>query len=90
MWLALSDPDVMALKPGTLMIHILNDDGTNIGYCWKCLTIIGMSKLMHGYPKEALEDLERAVNLVKRDTGSAPKWLTSRVDVAAEAAKKNP
>jgi hypothetical protein len=90
MWLALTDPDVMALKPGTLMIRILNGDKTNIGNCWKCFTIMGMTKLLHGYPKEALEDLERAVNLVKRDTGSAPKWLTSRVDVAAKAAKKNP
>ncbi len=90
MWLALTDPNVMALKPGTLMIRILNGDKTNIGNCWKCFTIMGMTKLLHGYPKEALEDLERAVNLVKRDTGSAPKWLTSRVDVAATAAKKNP
>jgi hypothetical protein len=49
-----------------------------------------MTKLMHDYPKEALEDFGKAINLVKRDTGSAPKWLTSRVDVAAEAAKKNP
>jgi hypothetical protein len=90
MWLALSDPDVMALRPGTLMIRIMNDDGMNIGYCWKCLTIMGMSRLMHGYPKEALEDFRKAINLVKRDRGSVPGWLTSRVDVAAEAAKVNP
>jgi hypothetical protein len=90
MWLTLSDPDVLALKPATLMIHILNNDGTNIGYCWKCLTIMGMSKLMHGYPKEALEDFRKATDFVKWETGSVPRWLTSRVDVAAAAVKQHP
>jgi hypothetical protein len=47
-----------------------------------------MAELMHGYPREALKDFQRAMNVVKRDTGSVPRWLTSRVDVAvAEAAK---
>jgi hypothetical protein len=40
MWLVLTDPDVMALKPATLMIRILNGDKTNIGNCWKCCTIM--------------------------------------------------
>jgi hypothetical protein len=90
MWLSLTDPGVTALKPGTLMVNILDRDESQIGKCWKCITIIGMSELMNGYAKEAREDLQKAVNLVKRDTGSVPSWLTSRVDVAAaEAAKQN-
>jgi hypothetical protein len=49
-----------------------------------------MSELMHGCPREALEDFQKAVTVVKRDTGSVPAWLTSRVDFAAvEAAKEN-
>ena len=90
MWLTLTDPDVLALKPGTLVVHILDGDENHIGSCWKCLTIIGMTQAMHGYPREALEDFQKAVNVVKRDTGSVPTWLTSRVDLAAaEAAKEN-
>jgi hypothetical protein len=90
MWLTLTDPDVLALKPGTLMAHILDGDDNHIGNCWKCLTIIGMTEIMHGYPREALKDFQKAVNVVKRDTGSVPGWLTSRVDLAvAEAAKEN-
>ena len=90
MWLTLTDPDVLALKPGMLMAHILDGDDNHIGNCWKCLTIIGMSELMHGYPREALEDFRKAANVVKRDTGSVPPWLTSRVDLAAaEVAKQN-
>ena len=90
MWLTLTDPDVLALKPGTLTIHILDDDADNIGNCWKCLTIIGMTKAMHGYAGEALVDFQKAENMVRRDTGSVPEWLTSRVSlVAAEAAKEN-
>ncbi len=89
LWLTLTDPDVLALKPGTLMVHILDADVDNIGNCWKCLTIAAMTEIMRGYPREALEDFQKAVNLVKRDTGSAPAWLTSRVDLAAaEAAKQ--
>jgi len=72
------------------MAHILDDDNDQIGSCWKCLTIVGMTELMHGYPKEAQADLQKAVSIVKRDAGSAPEWLTSRVDIAAaEAAKQN-
>ena len=90
MWLSLTDPGISALKPGTLMVNILGRDESQIRDCWKCLTIVGMSELMNGYAKEAREDLQKAVNLVKRNTGSVPTWLTSRVDVAAaEAAKQN-
>jgi hypothetical protein len=90
MWLTLTDPNVLALKPGTLMVHIFDGDNDHIGNCWKCLTIIGMTEVMHGYPREALEDFQKAVNVVKRDTGSVPAWLTSRLDLAAaEAAKQN-
>jgi hypothetical protein len=90
MWLTLTDPDILALKPVTLMVRILDGDENNIGNCWKCLTIIGMTEVMHGYAGEALEFFQKAVNVVKRDTGSVPGWLTSRVDLAAaEAAKAN-
>jgi hypothetical protein len=82
------------------MVHILDGDenhncsstlcNSSVGSCWKCLTIGAMSELMHGYPREALEDFQKAVTVVKRDTGSVPAWLTSRVDFAAvEAAKEN-
>jgi hypothetical protein len=72
------------------MVQILDGDDSHIGNCWKCLTIIGMTEVMHGYPREALEDFHRAVNVVKRDTGSVPAWLASRVDLAAaQAAKQN-
>jgi hypothetical protein len=90
MWLTLTDPNVLALKPGTLMAHILDGDDNHIDNCWKCLTIIGMTELMHGYPREALKDFQKAVNVVKRDTGSVPEWLASRVDLAAtEVAREN-
>ena len=90
MWLTLTDPNVLALKPGTLMANILDRDNNYIGNCWKCLTIIGMTEIMHGYPREALKDFQKAVNVVKCDTGSVPAWLTARVDIAAaEAAKQN-
>jgi hypothetical protein len=90
MWLTLTDPNILALKPGTLMIHILDGDESQISNCWKCFTINAMSALMLGYPKEAVEDFQRAANVVKRDTGSVPAWLTSRLDIAAaEAAKQN-
>jgi hypothetical protein len=91
MWLTLTDPDVLALKPGTLIMRILDGDESNIGNCWKCLTVMGMTEAMHGYPGEGLGNFRKAANLVKRDTGSVPGWLTSRLDLAAaEAAKKNP
>ncbi|UPK14476.1 hypothetical protein IVA93_15545 [Bradyrhizobium sp. 155] len=90
MWLTLTDPQVLTLKPGTLMVNILDRDENQIGNCWKCVTIIAMSELMNGYPKQAVEDFKKAVALVKRDDGSVPAWLTSRVDLAAaEAAKKD-
>ena len=90
MWLALTDPDILALKPATLMADILDRNDSQISNCWKCLTIGAMSELMHGYPKEALEDFQKAANVVKHDTGSVPSWLTSRVDgAAAEAAKQS-
>jgi len=72
--------------------HLLKmkSDNNYIDNCCKCLTIIGMTEIMHGYPREALKDFQKAVNVVKRDTGSVPAWLMSRVDVAAaEAAKQN-
>jgi hypothetical protein len=89
MWLTLTDPQVLALKPGTLMVNILDRDENQIGNCWKCLTIVAMSELMNGYPKQALEDFQKATNLVGRESGSVPAWLASRVDLAAaEAAKQ--
>jgi hypothetical protein len=51
MWLMLTDPDILALKPGTLMVRILDYDDNHIGNCWKCLTIVGMTELMHGTPE---------------------------------------
>lgn len=90
MWLTLTDPNISTLRPGTLMVHILDGDDNQISICWKCLTIAAMTALKHGYPKDALEDFQKAVNIVKRDTGSVPAWLTSRLDYAkAEAAKQN-
>jgi hypothetical protein len=89
LWLTLTDPNITPLKPGTLMVNILGHDESQLDNCWKCLTISGMTELMHGYPKEAVEEFRQAVDVVKRDTGSAPEWLTSRMDIAvAEAAKK--
>ena len=90
MWLTLTDPNIWALKPATLLIHILDADESQIDNCWKCFTIFAMLKLTHGHPKEAVEDFKRAANLVQRDTGSVPAWLTSRLDIAvAEVAKQN-
>ena len=90
MWLTLTDPNILALKPSTLAIHILDGDLSQISNCWKCFTINAMTKLQHGYPKEAVEDFQRAANVAKRDTGSVPEWLTSRLNIAAaEAAKQN-
>jgi hypothetical protein len=90
MWLTLTDPDISAQKPGTLMVRILDNDSSQVDNCWKCMTIAGMTMGMHGHPKNALEYLQKAVNVVRRDTGSVPAWLTSRVDLAAEdVAKQN-
>jgi hypothetical protein len=89
MWLTLTDPNMWALKPGTLMVHILDGDESQVINCWKCLTIAAMTALLQGYPKEAVEDFQKAANVVRRDTGSVPAWLTSRIDIAAaEAAKQ--
>ena len=90
MWLALTDPEIEALKPATLMVNILGGDNDQIIMCWKCLTIGAMSYAVHGSPSEALKHFRLAAWMVKRDTGSVPKWLTSRVDIAAGvAAKRN-
>jgi hypothetical protein len=90
MWLVLTDPNILALKPGTLMAHILDGSDSQISNCWKCLTIVAMTEFMHGHAKEALEDFQKAANVVKHDTGSVPSWLTSRADIAAaEAAKQS-
>jgi hypothetical protein len=90
MWLILTDPQILALNPGTLMANILDRDDNQIGNCWKCLTIIGMTEVMHGYPRKAVKHFQEAVNVIKREVGSVPAWLTSRFDLAAtEAAKQN-
>ena len=90
MWLTLTDPEVLALKPGTLMGQILDDDENQVSNCWKCLTILGMTWLMHDYPRGGLEDFQEAMNVIKRDGGTVPAWLKSRVDLAAaEVAKQN-
>jgi hypothetical protein len=89
MWLTLTDPHVLALKPGTLVVNILDRDDDQIGNCWKCLTITAMSMLMHGRPVDAVQFFQKAMEVVKRNTGSVPAWLTSRIDIAtAEAAKQ--
>lgn len=89
MWLTLTDPNILALKPGMLMMNILDRDDGQIGNCWKCLAIMGMSEAMHGYSRQALEDFRKAVNVVRRDSGAIPRWLAASVDsAAAEAAKR--
>jgi hypothetical protein len=90
MWLTLTDPNIWTLKPAALLIYILDGDESQIDNCWKCFTIFAMSKLTNGHPKEAVQDFQRAANVVKRDIGSVPEWLTSRLEIAeAEAAKQN-
>jgi hypothetical protein len=90
MWLTLSDPNIWALRPPALVFHILDLDGSQIDNCWKCITIFGMFNLTHERPKQAIGNFQRAANVVERDTGSVPAWLTSRLDIAAaEAAKQN-
>jgi len=90
MWLMLTDPGILALKPATLMANILDRDDNQIANCWKCLTIAGMTEIMHGYPRQALAVFQKAVAVVKSDTGSVPAWLTSRVDLAAGDAAEQP
>jgi hypothetical protein len=90
MWLTLTDPNIWALRPPSLLFHILDSDESQIDNCWKCFTIFAMFNLTHGRPKEAVENFHRAANLVQRDTGSVPAWLMSRLDLAAaEATKQN-
>lgn len=89
MWLTLTDPNMLALKPGTLMVNILDRHDNEIGNCWKCLAIVAMSEAMHGHTREAVDDFRKAVKIAERDIGSAPAWLTASVDsAAAEAAKQ--
>ncbi|MGX4774017.1 hypothetical protein ACWAUC_29930 [Bradyrhizobium guangdongense] len=89
LWLTLTDTQVLKLKPGSLMVNILDRDEDQIGNCWKCVTIVAMSELMNGYPREALGDFKKAEELARRDNGSVPPWLTSRAGLAAaEAAKQ--
>jgi hypothetical protein len=88
LWLTLTDPNITPLKPGTLMLDILGHDDSQVDHCWKCLTIGGMTMLMHGYPTAAIEYFKKAVDVVKQDTGSAPEWLTSRMDIAVKEAAK--
>jgi hypothetical protein len=90
MWLTLTDPNIWVLRPPALLFHILDRDVSQVDNCWKCFTIFGMFNLTHGRPKEAVENFQRAANLVQRDNGSVPAWLTSRLNIAAaEAAKQN-
>jgi hypothetical protein len=77
MWLTLADPNMLAIKPGTLMVNILDRDENQISNCWKCLAIVAMSEAMHGHPREALQEFRSAVKIAERDTGSAPGWLTA-------------
>ena len=83
LWLSLTDPNVMAIKPGTTMFKILDQDASQVSNCWKCLTIMGMSEAMHGYQGEGLTHLQSAVDLVRKQTGSVPQWLVSRVQAVA-------
>ncbi|XUM21675.1 hypothetical protein ACRAVF_31115 [Bradyrhizobium oligotrophicum S58] len=90
LWLTLTDPHVLAFKPGTLMVTILDKNDSQIKKCWKCLTIMGISMLMHEQPKDALSFLQEAVEVAKQETGSVPAWLPSRLEIAAAEAKKSP
>lgn len=82
MWLVLTDPNILKLKPGTLMLSILDRDRDQIDNCWKCLTIAAMSMLMTGHPEDAISIFLKATDVVKRDTGSVPVWLESRIEIA--------
>jgi len=89
LWLVLTDPDVLRLKPATLVLRILDNDKTHFYNCWKCLTIFGMSALMRGSLKGGVKVLQAAVNVAIRDTGSAPEWLKSRIEIAQRAMRRN-
>ena len=90
LWLTVTDPNVRALKPGTLLTKILGGDENQSNNCWKCLTIIGMTQADYGFTKEAMGPLIAAAKVAQRDTGSVPPWLKSRIDlVAADAAKSS-
>jgi hypothetical protein len=60
LWLTLTDPHVLALKPATLTGKLLGGDDAQFNHCWKCLSIPGMSDLLHGYPKDGLDALHAA------------------------------
>ena len=91
LWLSLTDPNVAAIKPGTTMFKILDQDSAQVTNCWKCLTIVGMTEANHGYPSEGLTHLQNAVFVVRRETGNVPQWLLSRVQaVGAAVAKRVP
>jgi hypothetical protein len=90
LWLSISDPNVEVLKPVTLMTHILNSDEKQVAACWKCLTIMGETDLLHGLAKDAVVDFQKAVNVVIPEVGGVPEWLASRLELAMrEAAKEN-
>ena len=75
----------------SLLSHLLEGDESQAANCLKCLTILGMSEAMHGYGREALEDLRRAVTVVRQERASVPEWLMSRVElIAADTAKRAP
>jgi hypothetical protein len=89
MWLALTGPNDSALKPGTMIVRILDGDDVQFGNCWKCLATLGMSELVHGYAQEGLEELREAAKVAKRDIGSVPIWLNSKIGLAtSEIGKK--
>jgi hypothetical protein len=90
MWLMLTDPNIMRTKPWSLAFRILDSDMEQINNCWKCLTILGMSGLLAGNMKVGLEGLQAAREVVKRDLGSVPTWLNSRIEIAAQAVGGGP
>ena len=87
MWLTLTDPQIEAIRPGTLTLRILNNNEIQFNNCWRCYVIAGLSVLMLDHPADALSDLRNAERLVLRDTGSIPVWLASRIDIAAKQAE---
>ena len=76
----LTDPGVRTIKPGTVLSHILDGDGSQVMSCWKCLTIIGMAEAIGGAPADALVQLKDAITVVRHETESVP-WLISRVEL---------
>jgi hypothetical protein len=85
-----TDPNIKALKPAMLMIHILDRDEKQVGECWKCLAIMGSVDLSYGDAKSGLVKLHDAVDLVNRDTGDVPAWLGSKLVFAQQAASQKP